>query len=106
MRVIEKAMIEAIRSHKDMKRANTQVAAHPAGVSKVFLHGNHIANVSATAVSFTLAGWNTPTTRSRVNALLREFTPNSGVSTKLGQARLHQNGEIRPISSNEWVVVS
>ena len=69
-------MVEAVRNGKSMKCGNTEVCAHGLRSWSVYLHGNHIARASDThAFEFTLAGWPTPTTRSRINALLREFGP-------------------------------
>lgn len=90
MRTIEEQMIAAIRARKDWKSGNTQVAAFPAGVVKVFLHGNHIATLRSNGVDFTLAGWNTPTTRSRLNAILQEFAPRNRVYTKKGEPRWYR----------------
>lgn len=76
MRIIEKRMVEAIRSGKSIRCGNTEVCAHGPQSWSVYLHGNHIARASAThAFEFTLAGWPTATTRSRINALLRELGP-------------------------------
>lgn len=75
MQTIEEKMIKAIRDNvTDKKIGNTRVHAIIGG-HEVQLHGNIIAHVDASrrSVRFTLAGWPTPTTRSRINALLREF---------------------------------
>ena len=42
--------------------------------AEVFLHGNHIATVSDDALTlYSGGGWFTPTTKSRLNALIDEF---------------------------------
>jgi hypothetical protein len=73
MRQIEKDMLAAIKAGREFKQANTQV--HHAGpIVEVYLHGNLIArrdtaDAQAPEWRFNLQGWNTPTTRSRLNAL-------------------------------------
>lgn len=73
MRVIEQKMISAIRNGRDMTSGNTRVDVF-GKIVHVSLHGNLIARVCPLHMDVTLAGWPTPTTRSRLNALLREFT--------------------------------
>lgn len=99
MRVIERKMVAAIQNGRSMRNGNTEVRCNDGGKWCVLLHGNLIADGDATSFSFTLAGWNTPTTRSRVNALLRAFTPNGGVYCR--KFVPHYNDQ--EIGSNEWV---
>lgn len=82
MRVIERKMVAAIQSGRSMRNGNTEVRCNDDGKWCVLLHGNLIADGDATSFSFTLAGWNTPTTRSRVNAILRGLTGAQGVYQK------------------------
>ena len=42
-------------------------------VTNIYLHGNMIASYSTGEWSFTLQGWNTPTTKSRINALANQW---------------------------------
>ena len=68
MRKIEEQMLEAIRKNRNFKCRNTEVKSKN-GFSKVYLHGNHIATYCRRFIDFNLCGWNTPTTRSRLNAI-------------------------------------
>ena len=72
MRKIETEMNEAIRFCLDWNKDNTRVVTTE-GTSKVYLHGNLIAEVSRTAVTLFDGGWQTTTTKSRLNAILAEF---------------------------------
>lgn len=79
MRKIEEEMLEAIRKQRNFKRGNTRVRTGR-NFSNVYLHGNHIAIITATTKKFNMCGWNSVTTRSRLNALganvcQRKFTP-------------------------------
>ena len=71
MRKIERQMNEAILNQKDFKKDNTEVITI-SDCSFVYLHGNHIATVGDT-LDICDAGWQTVTTKSRLNALLNEF---------------------------------
>lgn len=68
MRQIEKNMLNAVRDGKSFRSGNTVVTADNTGI-KVYLHGNCIFAVYQGVKRFTLAGWNSVTTRSRLNAL-------------------------------------
>lgn len=69
MRQIEKQMLEAVKNGSSMSVGNTRVVWKD-GYCDVLLHGNHIARIFTDGRGeFTLAGWDTPTTRSRLNAL-------------------------------------
>ena len=60
----------AFACNKPFTRNNTQVSVQGAGVG-LSLHGNDIAGKHGDGdVSITLAGWNTVTTRDRLNAIL------------------------------------
>ena len=48
----------------------------------VYLHGNRIAQVCSEFVAIFDGGWQTVTTKSRLNALLDEFRPHVGVVQK------------------------
>ena len=74
MRKIEQQMNDAVANNKDWQSANTSVHFDPeTGVSIVRLHGNKIAEVSDTDMTIFDGGWQTVTTKSRLNALLDEF---------------------------------
>ena len=74
MRKIEKQMCAAVQKNIDWQSANTSVHFDPeTGVSVVRLHGNKIAEVSDTDMTIFDGGWQTTTTKSRLNALCQEF---------------------------------
>ena len=74
MRKIEKQMCQAVQSNKDWQSANTSVHFDPeTGVSIVRLHGNKIAEVSDNDMTIFDGGWQTVTTKSRLNALCDYF---------------------------------
>ena len=69
MRKIESQMIQAIRNQKDWRSGNTQVETTD-GVSKVYLHNNLIATITSYGVRLFDGGWQTVTTKSRLNAII------------------------------------
>ena len=72
MRKIESQMNAAIHANKCWKSGNTQVVTND-GVSTVYLHGNKIAMVDDTSLTIFDGGWQSNTTKSRLNALCDEF---------------------------------
>ena len=72
MRKIETQMIDAINGNKCWSSGNTQVVTND-GVSLVYLHGNKIAMVDDNSLTIFDGGWQTPTTKSRLNALCDEY---------------------------------
>ena len=64
-------MCTAIRNNRDWKLANTEVVSVD-GVSFVYLHGNKIAEVGENFLRLFDGGWQSVTTKSRLNAILRE----------------------------------
>jgi len=81
MRKIEMMMNSAIRHRKNFSSGNTSVRCFKTnGITTdvdVYLHGNHIASLDTTTHALTLkdGGWQSVTTKSRLNALLDEFVP-------------------------------
>ena len=101
MRKIEEAMCQAVKLHKYWKSGNTEVNVRidASGFEhiEVRLHDNLIWkwNEAEDLTEFTLAGWNTNTTRNRLNALgvgvfQKDFTP-------------YYKGE--PIDDETWYVI-
>ena len=72
MRKIERQMCDAIRDGKDWKLDNTEVITIN-DVSWVYLHGNHIATVYSDSVEVFDGGWQSNTTKSRLNAICDAF---------------------------------
>ena len=74
MRKIEKQMCAAVQKNINWKNANTEVTFdEETGISKVFLHGNKIAEVSDIDMTIFDGGYQSVTTKSRLNALCTEF---------------------------------
>ena len=75
MRKIERAMNFAISNRADWSSSNTRVEFNNnTNCSSVFLHGHRIATVchETKAVKISSCGWQTVTTKSRLNAILSE----------------------------------
>jgi len=81
MRLIERQMNEAIRNNSDFRKDNTEVI-NIRGCSFVYLHGNHIATVGPKSLQLFDGGWQSNTTKSRLNALCYEFAYGCGVFQK------------------------
>ncbi len=73
MRQIERDMISAIKLGKCWHKANTEVYTNDNNCSLVYLHGNHIATVAYNKVSIFDGGWQTNTTKSRLNAIINSL---------------------------------
>ena len=110
MRKIERQMNEAILNRKDFFSSNTSVENYVNNITGakeavVKLHGNHIATVGDT-LQICDAGWQTVTTKSRLNALCNEFAEGCFVFQKnyewfLGDA----DGNKIPFPTEEFVTV-
>ena len=109
MRKVEQQMNEAILNRKDFFKGNTSVENYitETGVREaiVKLHGNHIATVGD-RLQICDAGWQTVTTKSRLNALLNEFAEGCYLFQKnfdwfLGDA----DGNVLPFPTEEFVTV-
>ena len=73
LRKIEQQMNAAISNNKDWKSGNTSVTFDPLEeVSIVHLHGNKIAEVGNDFIRLFDGGWQSNTTKSRLNAILTE----------------------------------
>ena len=84
MRKIEQSMNTAIRNRINWSGGNTAVIVDSknADLVEVFLHGNRIAQVCSEFVAIFDGGWQSNTTKSRLNALCNEFRPQAGVFQK------------------------
>jgi hypothetical protein len=69
MRKIERLMNAAIQAGEDFKLANTMVI-NEGGISFVFLHGNKIAEIGDSFIRLFDGGFQSNTTKSRLNAIL------------------------------------
>ena len=73
MRKIEHEMNQAIAQGRDWSKANTSVHFNSEeGVAVVRLHGNKIAEIGEGFITLFDGGWQTVTTKSRLNAILSE----------------------------------
>ena len=74
MRKIEAKMNKAMRHFLPFSSGNTTVVQNDRDMD-VFLHGNHIATLCKISMDLRLfdGGWQSNTTKSRLNALLDEF---------------------------------
>ena len=84
MRKIETQMINAIADRRDWKNANTRVIhSDVRGTSEVYLHDNLIAIVNDRGgIQIMDGGWQSTTTKSRLNALLSACCPGARVFAK------------------------
>tara|TARA_B100001057_G_scaffold500262_1_gene614366 strand:- start:1841 stop:2158 length:318 start_codon:yes stop_codon:yes gene_type:complete len=73
MRKIERQMNSAVRNRSNFSSSNTMVQSDETG-SMIYLHGNHIATVKDNSIVLFDGGWQSNTTKSRLNALLDEFS--------------------------------
>jgi len=73
MRLIEQQMNDAISNNQNWQKDNTSVVFNPeTNESKVYLFGNHIATVGDDFVQIFDGGYQSNTTKSRLNAILSE----------------------------------
>jgi hypothetical protein len=108
MRKVTSQMIQALKAGRSRSMGNTTVTVVENGVlgsyATVRLHGNLIAELTPRTVRVTLAGWNTPTTRDRVNAVLGEFGRGwLRINQRDFCAWLKDGDASREIGSREWL---
>jgi hypothetical protein len=73
MRKIETIMNRAILNRQDWQQGNTKVVYDESReVSCVYLFGNLIADIGDNCIALYDGGWQTNTTKSRLNAILKE----------------------------------
>ena len=72
MRKIETQMNKAITHGDDWKSGNTEVQTFNE-VAHVWLHGNKIAEIGEGWIKLMDGGWQSNTTKSRLNAIINEF---------------------------------
>ena len=95
-RKIERLMNEAINKCIDWKNDNTEVIYSPErDANYVFLHGNHIATIGDTWLQLFNCGYQTMTTKSRLNAILSAHGSGEHIYQKKGQWFVStSNGEL------------
>jgi hypothetical protein len=93
---IEKQIVQAIKDNKDLKVANSEVISCT-NVADVYLHGNLIARIGETWMELFDCGYQTKTTKSRLNALLSAFgCPNEYIFQRKGEWFLNYNNQTIP----------
>jgi hypothetical protein len=98
MREITRKAVDSFFSGRNFSRDNTVVSAK--GYNKaIFLHGNCIFRTVENYYGFSLCGWNTNTTRERLNGILSKF--NSYIKQKNWNLFYIHNGKEFPINENE-----
>ncbi len=71
MRKISKEAANKFVHYSNFAQNNTKVAQAPSGNTIMYLHGNRIASCHPTNGTWlSLAGWNTTTTRERLNGIM------------------------------------
>jgi hypothetical protein len=112
-RKIEQEMVAALRKRRAWRQDNTEVQLDRRQDGKplalVFLHGNHIATLGydeagkVMSLSWTLAGWETRTTVSRINAILEAFGAHwERVGFKNFEPELRTRGGVRGLDAFAW----
>lgn len=110
MRKIEQWMLEVIKTSRDnahlmheqtYNKDNTTVLTRTredgAVVTTIYLHGNMIAQCSNSGWGFKMAGWPTPTTKSRINTIAN-MVGHPGVFTRKGK---HYSGS-KQVNAYDW----
>ena len=122
MRQITLKIAEAFFNRKALKMNNTEVKGRyistngkgeeikdPNGYVEMYLylHGNLIANFNQIqkGLYFTLAGWNTPTTRERLNGLFQTFNLTCKVRQIKGRAYIQTPSELVEIDPSKTYVI-
>lgn len=84
MRVVESKMLKAMFHKKNLKCGNTEVTWWSGDICRVYLHGNMICEWIPEKRSLHVqdCGWQTVTTKSRLNAILRGFKVPVGIWQK------------------------
>tara|TARA_R100001082_G_C4326968_1_gene143799 strand:- start:297 stop:611 length:315 start_codon:yes stop_codon:yes gene_type:complete len=82
MRKIERQMNRAILTRTPFNSSNTSVIIDDNSDARVYLHGNHIATVTTNEVQLFDGGYQSNTTKSRLNAILEGVDYGSRVFQK------------------------
>jgi hypothetical protein len=72
MKAITFDMVQAIKDRKNFKKSNTSVEIFN-GKAFVYLFGNNIAQISDTEIFISTCGWESKTTKERLNGILHAF---------------------------------
>lgn len=102
MRKIETTLITAIRENLSFRSGSTH---YDPRTRSVHLYASQIARATEGGEwMFSLAGWNTATTRSRINALLAHLRPGYCVGTQRGAPYVRSPDGTKRLLTNttEW----
>ena len=108
MRQIEREMNSAIRNKQNFSKSNTMVRYNEKlNLSQVYLHGNNIADFDHTKGKAWISscGWESVTTKSRLNAFLDEVAYGVSVFQKNWQWFLHDGRTTATIDFYDNMVV-
>ena len=107
MRKIEQQMQNAIRNGKNWGSGNTTVSVDQEGYTSIRIHGHRIADYCHTKGKAWISscGWETVTTKSRLNAFLYEVACGVSVFQKNWQWFLHDNRTTATIDFYDSMVV-
>ena len=108
MRKITEQAVRAFRNNEEFKKDNTQICkgTHDSGALFFKLHNNTIAMKVGDTIKIKDAGWQTNTTKERLNGILEECGSGySFIFQKDFQWYLNRHGDIQEFPSNEWVEI-
>jgi len=98
MRKVTKQIAEALQRGVSKTVSNTSTFE-----GNVYLHGNRIAQMHADGtVYMSLAGWNTPTTRERLNGIAEVL----GIKARFSQKDFEPYFNGKPIGASQWVQIN
>lgn len=85
MRKIEQNIVKALRSGNYLNKGNTEVRFYKDTMT-VKLHGNTVAESDGKTIRLNWCGWDTPTTKSRLNCVLNVYAPdwNARIHKRMG----------------------
>jgi hypothetical protein len=103
-RKIEREMVAAVLNGRDYRNANTRVT-HANDRAYVYLHGHNIAQVFDGYLTINDCGYQTVTTKSRLNALLHGLDAEAGIYQKAYVWYLAGAKGTTEVDSKEWYTV-
>lgn len=104
-RKIERELVAAVLNGSNYRNANTRVE-HANDRAYVYLHGLNIAQVFDDYLLINNCGYQTAVTKSRLNALLRGLTKDTGIYQKAYVWHLAGPEGDTEINPKEWYKVS
>ena len=104
MRKVEHQMLNAIITKQPVwSCGSTSVTTH-GSVTEVRLHGNKIAEITDEWLRLSDCGWQTVTTKSRLNAILFGLTDGIQIFQEKFQWFLSDNGAVTPFGGDSFLV--